>query len=225
MKRLILITTLVFAFAMQAQATPLEVEKNPDIERQAFDLAMQIGRQGQSLALGQRQQIAADLQAVGELVAGHSRPKFACVSRDNDGRSPWALGLRNGVDVKQLGVVYASVDECEAAKRESRMVRTSTLMCVSRDRDGRAPWVVGALDGSGAVTLFRATVTQDLPSCAAFLKRFVIAGDAALFCGSRDDDGRAPFVPASVDLSTLAVTKGSTVFTTVEKCWEFVQER
>lgn len=152
---------------------------------------------------------------------GHA-PSYRCVSRDNDNRAPYVIGIRDGLNVSRIrGSQFASESECQEALASTRYLMGETLICVSRDNDGRNPYQIAKL-GTDVVRLPR-TLTPDVRSCGELRAKLRPARDGrVLFCNSRDNDNRAPYKAISLRLSDGDVQTGSEIFNTMGECESFV---
>jgi hypothetical protein len=218
--------TVIAAAVLLALAPLTQAQYGADIERDSARLASEIRRHGPGLSASRRDQIAAQLQAIRDILYGHgggSGDSYACVSRDNDGRGPYVIGLRSGISVQRVpGTTYERVVTCESALQGLRQIGSLTLACVSRDNDGRGPWVLGSLDGRGGLAKISASMTSTFESCQSLMDRTVVRGNDALYCASRDNDGRGPYVAASIDIFNGSTQKGRESFSELEACWAFV---
>ncbi|MAZ48684.1 MAG: hypothetical protein CME65_08970 [Halobacteriovoraceae bacterium] len=66
---------------------------------------------------------------------------LTCISKDNDGRDPWSPAIiKNGVLIKRLPSL-GSLSDCINAIDLSISNRFAVSLCVSRDNDGRSPFM------------------------------------------------------------------------------------
>lgn len=128
-----------------------------------------------------------------ESAMGSGTDGILCAARDNDGRAPWIVSdISAGEPRRYTDAVYATIEQCEQATRSSLFLdRNTQLVCVSKDRDGRDPWSVVKLTGSGEIltSLIYATIDQ----CVAATRSAVVRRGSASLCASRDADGRNPW--------------------------------
>lgn len=196
------------------------------IQRESQEIASDLKEEARYLSQDQIQRIARNLESIRRIMNNSSDPtdypEYSCVSRDNDGRSPYALGYRNGVDVVRIpGESFSTKEDCQTALLSTRQVRRKTLLCVSRDSDGRSPYQLSILDGA-KINKIPNTVSNDKLQCQQALKELKSQGQNVIFCTSRDNDGRSPYIAISLNLIDFSVKKGSEVFTDISGCKQFL---
>jgi hypothetical protein len=199
--------------------------QNFDIEAKSAQIAQEIRQNGRYLSLDQRNRISTQLDGIRDIIyGGNSTPALiACVTRDNDGRDPWILAVREGINVRRIaGTVFANQAECESGMQTIRSIGTTSLMCVSRDNDGKNPYTLATFNAStpGAYTASKlGAVMPDMQSCVGTIRRAVIRQNLTLLCVSRDNDGRAPWIAASLDSRSGQFQRGTEAYNTIDVCW------
>ncbi len=202
-----------------------DANQNFDIEAKSAQIAQEIRQNGRYLSLDQRNRISTQLDGIRDIIyGGNSTPALiACVTRDNDGRDPWMLAVRDGINVRRIGgTVFANQAQCEIGMQNIRAIGATSLMCVSRDNDGRNPYTLATLSTSapGNFVLAKlAAVMPDMESCTGTIRRAVIRQNQALLCVSRDNDGRAPWIATSLDARSGQFQRGTEVYNTIDACW------
>lgn len=133
---------------------------------------------------------------------------YLCGPNDVDDSSPWWLHeLRGGV-ADRNGAEYSSAENCYLGVRE---IAGDGFVCVSRDNDGAAPYVLAQRIGAD-FTRYEHAVYATQMDCMAAANAPVDLGPGPLWiCASRDAEGRAPFalVPRAVDPSRPRLVYGS----------------
>ena len=221
LKSLLLLTLLA---GMNVHAQP-ENRTGETLEQDAAQLAREIRNEAPYLNSEQRVRIADLIKDIRGTIYNNpiSTNDYVCVSRDNDGKNPFALGLRSGVNVAKINnAIYATSDDCKIAAKNIRSVRKVALVCATRDADGRNPWSVGLLDGRGGMRMLAPSSTSTLNECIDALKNAIVSSQQVIFCTSRDNDARAPFIPVSVNAITGEFTAGNTVYSNMNDCKSFV---
>ncbi len=230
MKSLLLVSILLlsqFAFA----------QRDSRLEREVFAVAAEVQRSAPYLTVQEERQILENLRSIRQILRGQSggnvggpirpdRPEsyatYTCVSRDNDDRAPYVLGIREGLNVTRLKeAVFSSTNECNSTLDKSRKLRGFNLICLSRDADGRAPFMMAGLKGS-SLQKFTSTVVSSYQTCQSFIDNLSTRGSYITFCGSRDNDGRAPYQAISINAENGQESRGTEVFTSFEGCKRFL---
>lgn len=212
-------------FATLALATSATALAQSHVEHQSRVVAMEIRRQAAFLTPAQEQEISQHLSAIQAILRFDSAPaaSYTCVSRDNDGRNPFAIAIREGINVSRLtGTTYKTEAECSQALASSRYLSGATLVCTSRDNDGAAPFALASLIGSEFKRVSR-SVTRTSQDCSTLLASLRQTRDGqVIYCTSRDNDGAAPFQAVSLTPTTGAVQAGSEIFQTIAECKSFI---
>lgn len=215
---------IVLTFFVSAAAF---AQRSTSIEQEAARISFQLQRDGRYLAPSQREQIARHLESIDRILEGGGQGRneggeYTCVSRDNDGRSPYVLGIREGVQITRLkGETFKSEQSCKDTLASARNFARSTIMCVSKDNDGRSPYQLALLNGT-AISRIARTVSGDFQSCQLTLRALRSVRDQAVFCTSRDNDGRSPFVAVDLNVTTGATQVGSETFQDLMSCQRFL---
>lgn len=125
--------------------------------------------------------------------------RLSCVARDNDGRDPWMLGMKDPQTLrttKLSGSVLGNLNQCNVAKETGVVLRNSVFLCVSRDNDGREPYVIAHYRGNKLIK--KINNLGSFNNCTTSLQSAARSWSAIAFCATRDNDGRAPWVEMSV---------------------------
>jgi hypothetical protein len=146
-----------------------------------------------------------------------SPSNLVCVSRDNDGRDPWAVGRMDdtGRVSKVSNVIFSTNAECRDAINQSRALTSSSVVCASRDADGRSPYEVYRVTASSTAAK-TALIFGDIASCNTSLLKARRTPSSLLTCASRDADGRNPW--SLYAITETGVTKNTTVYSTFDDC-------
>lgn len=198
------------------------------IEEEAQNLAYQLRSEGRYLSQSQREQIARHLESIKRIMlgSGGEEPEFGeytCTSRDNDGRSPFVFAIRQGIQVVRItGETFSTPDDCKRTLESIRRLSGRSLFCASRDSDGRSPFQMAVLSGS-QITRIQRTVTTTRPDCENLVRSLQPRRGSVLFCTSRDNDGRSPYVAVDLNLNTLQMQVGSEAFSTLQGCEQFLR--
>ncbi len=197
------------------------------IEEKADSIAMELRYRGHELSPSQRELINKNLNSIrrildGDLEGPVSDARYACVSRDNDGRAPYSLAIREGINVTRLQLTYDSQQNCEQAMYSIRYIGYKALICTSRDNDGREPTLLAMLTGNQAVRIPSTVMTKG--DCQETLKTVrPDRNNVITLCVSRDADGRNPYVALSLNMNSGAVQKGSESFNSIGECKAFLR--
>lgn len=181
----------------------------------AYNVADQIRESEYDLTTSQRAEINRDLNRIlralrNDLPGDEYSSSYVCVSRDNDGRNPWIIGEKNGVQITRLaGTVFSTKDECETALAKARRTSAGLAICASRDNDGRNPMTVMILTGTAAKKLPNST-QPDGAACEFVLRNMKVSRKGILYCTSRDNDGRSPFIQMSYQFDGQSARGGDT---------------
>lgn len=151
---------------------------------------------------------------------GGGTGSLLCVARDNDGRDPWVLASlgSNGTVTKLAGTTYATMDQCRQATSWARPVDQGVIICITRDNDGRDPWVGAQINFNGnTIQKIPALSFNTLEQCTAGIGSARPFRNQLLLCTARDNDGRDPWILGR--LVNGAMTKiPETVFTAIDQC-------
>jgi hypothetical protein len=198
---------------------------------EARSVFQELRQSSSQLTQEQERKILSHLRAIRAVIWGGGnpapidQPSYTCVSRYNDGRNPFVIGIRDGIQVTRLaGGVFSTEEDCRNALSSSRYVLNETLMCVSRYNDGRNPYQLAKLGTE--VTRLPRTLSADVNECGNLLSKLrPTTGGRVLYCNSRYDDNRAPYQVISLGLKDGDAQPGSEVFNTVGECDRFLGTR
>lgn len=166
------------------------------------------------------------LKSTLDLLQGSSNPgpipsprsNLTCTSRDNDGRDPWVLAVKDPITLQQTKLPSSNIGasaNCEPVKRSAVQVRDSYFVCTSKDNDGRDPWTVTHYRDGQLVRKINNLGT--LQNCSSALNQAIRSSAAVAFCASKDNDGRAPWMQMSVIAESGVIhTAGS--YNSLEQC-------
>ncbi len=228
----------LFLISILAMSQLAFAQRDLRLEREVFAVAAEVQRSAPYLSVQQEREILENLRSIRQVLRGQTgentggsiirpdRPEsystYTCVSRDNDERAPYVLGIREGLNVTRLKeAVFSSLNECNSTLDKSRKLRGLNLICLSRDSDGRAPFMMAGLRGS-SLKKFPSTVANSFQSCQSFIDNLTTRGPDITFCGSRDNDGRAPYQAININAENNQETRGTEVFTSFEGCKQFL---
>jgi hypothetical protein len=217
MKRAFLfLITLTPFFTFEAQA---------GVARDAAEVAREVSYAENYLSPSQEIEIQQHLQAIRNVLKGSpggSQPgkeNYVCVSRDNDGRNPWMLGVRDFTNIVRIpGTVTNTKEDCEKNLNNTRLVRGGLLACFTRDDDGRNPWRMNFLGFDNRLILLDRAITNDYQTCVRTTNDTKITRDGILYCASRDEDGRNPYVIVGYRMDGSGSSVGNETYFTYEQC-------
>ena len=220
-----ILLTAVFFFTIATQAVGSHPKR---LAREAYAVAEQLSVEEPYLSFQQSSDIQRHLNSIKHiLVTGSEQQitRYTCTSRDNDDQAPYVLSIRQGVQAIRIAAsVFETKTQCETALSNPFKIRTTSFICLSRDNDGRAPFQMASLKGID-VHRYSSTTTQANEACLSFVQSLRYQGGSELiFCGSRDNDGRAPFQLVSLNIETGRETKGNEFFNSIEKCKEILSQ-
>ncbi|MDG0815324.1 hypothetical protein [Bdellovibrio svalbardensis] len=229
---LVLVTGCLLAVTVSAQQ-----ERQESIELKAQTIAQDLQYNGRNLTREQRFEISRNLDAIRRIMKGGSTlplpppppplpaptSNYTCVSRDNDGRNPYVLGIREGINVTRImAATFSTEAECQGNLNSIRYVGGKSLLCLSRDNDGRNPFLVASLSG-GRISRIIRTVVSTKGECDDLLGNFrPDRNNNVSFCTSRDNDGRVPYVAAILNLNSESIQTGSESFSSLGACKSFL---
>jgi hypothetical protein len=98
---------------------------------------------------------------------------------------------------------------------------SSQLVCVSRDNDGRDPYVLATKDGV-TVTRIRGTSSSSMNACQTMIDGIRTIENRKILCVSRDNDSRDPYILAVLEGTTLKKIVPSSV-NNVQLCQSTVE--
>ncbi len=143
---------------------------------------------------------------------------LVCLARDNDGRDPWILGVKDPITLRQSALPFSNIGSranCEAVKNSAVTVRDSIFTCVTRDNDGQNPWTISHYrDG---VLVSRLNTLGSLANCVNALNHAARSSQAVAFCATRDNDGQAPWIQMSVVAATGEIHRAGS-YGSLEQC-------
>ncbi|MBC86032.1 MAG: hypothetical protein CL677_02545 [Bdellovibrionaceae bacterium] len=144
---------------------------------------------------------------------------YTCVPRDNDGRAPYAIAIRDSnFDVQKSRHIYGSMTDCNQAIDRMRYIDGVKILCGSRDYDGRAPYSVFRMDGVADVR-FTGLGFSTVQECENTLNdRVRFRRGSYVTCSSRDADGRAPWSIFAINFTQAQVERKSETFNTYNDC-------
>ena len=147
------------------------------------------------------------------------RTELSCIDRDRDGRDPYILGY---LDPRTLSTSripntnVGSIHQCQNIVANSiNLSQGATLTCITRDNDGREPWAPVIIK-DGRVEK-RLNSLGSLNNCLSSISQSIANRFAVSLCVTRDNDGRAPFMRISYELSSGRVNNGAT-YNTLQEC-------
>ena len=93
-----------------------------------------------------------------------------CLSRDNDGASPYVIATLNGANVSRINnTKTSSASDCANMLQKSRVSFGKMIACVSRDNDGAAPYVAAEIDIQSGSAQLGTEKFNDLNGCYRFI--------------------------------------------------------
>ncbi|MEM6731036.1 MAG: hypothetical protein AAF658_05745 [Myxococcota bacterium] len=146
---------------------------------------------------------------------------LVCASRDRDGIAPWNAFTLSGTSVERGDEEFSQVVDCFEALEDSDDTEDASFLCVSRDNDGIAPWVLAKRVGV-TITRYDHAVYNTTSSCGVALENTLVLNSGSVWvCASRDRDGINPFA-----LVELAEDAGSPtmVYSNFGQCVDAVDE-
>jgi hypothetical protein len=213
------VLSLLCSLSASAQTTvPWDYNLDDDMAK----VTTEVKTKGPTLSLDQKTQIATQIKAIRAIIGSTgTQSNFACVSRGNDGRSPYMLAASTGTKMLKVnGTSYQKNDDCNSALTGMRETPLSSIVCTSRDGDGRSPWNMGIITQNNTYIRLNKAVSNTLETCQAMVTNLIIEDDAinALYCSSKNGDGRSPYAVTKMDLRTGANEIGSNIFGDLAQC-------
>lgn len=90
----------------------------------------------------------------------------SCAARDNDNAAPWIFVLLSERGEQRVsGPSFSSLQSCTNTVSRGRVTSSSLLLCVARDNDNAAPWIIGSLNTNGAYTPNTGTTFSSQEDC------------------------------------------------------------
>lgn len=217
MKKIILAVAFVFSSLVHAQ-----------VDQEVKNLLNQIRAQlnhshDQRTLLRVRERLEGTLQLLtgdGPTPGPTPTPRnmVSCIARDNDGRDPWILAVRDPSTLAYTKLPNSNVGSlanCEQVKNTVVQVRDSYFSCISKDYDGRDPWVIAHYRDGALISKVNNLGT--LPQCLQALQGSFHNRQAIAFCGTKDNDGRAPWMQISVIEQTGEIHRSGS-YSSLEQC-------
>jgi hypothetical protein len=152
---------------------------------------------------------------------GGGNGALICAARDNDGRDPWILAvIRDDGSITRLpGTVFGTNDQCRRAANGARPAGNNVIACISRDNDGRDPWIDAQISTSaGTVTRLPSLSYGTFDACIAGLGQGAVFGDQTVLCTARDNDGRDPWILGRVGSDGQLVRVPEVQYGTIDQC-------
>tara|TARA_R110000868_G_scaffold117600_13_gene312445 strand:+ start:15312 stop:15995 length:684 start_codon:yes stop_codon:yes gene_type:complete len=217
MRSILIATLLSFSFVVHAQV-------DRDIRILLNDIRKETEQpQDQRTLLRVRERLQSTLELLqggGGPVPPNPNPRLnlSCISRDNDGRDPYVLGVKDPITLSVTKLPHSNIGQeanCREVKDSAVSIRESIFACVSKDNDGRDPWSIAHFkDGK-----FEGNINNlgKLSDCSKSLSRALRSSQAVAFCASRDNDGRAPWVQMSVVVESGETHRAGS-YDTLDKC-------
>jgi hypothetical protein len=162
----------------------------------AYQVAAQLGTREPSLSPTQQTQVNHELDNLLALLNGQTPPShpYLCVSRDNDNTRPFVIAYKDFANTIRIsGVVFNSKEECEESLGAGQAVQARFFLCATRDNDGSRPFKIVGLNGSNSATMLQRSVLSTMEDCIGAVRAMQARPEGLLYCGSRDNDGSAPF--------------------------------
>ena len=92
--------------------------------------------------------------------------RISCVARDNDNAAPWIFSLFSERGDQRISApTFSTLPSCNDTYNRGRITSTSLLMCVARDNDNAAPWIIGSLSTNGTYTPNTGTTFSSVEEC------------------------------------------------------------
>ncbi|WP_413558096.1 hypothetical protein [Bdellovibrio sp. HCB209] len=195
------------------------------VVEKADRVAMELRYRGHQLSQEQLEKINKNLDSIRFILDGDldesGSLSLSCVPRDNDGRPPYTLAAREGVQTFQLGAIYGTAQDCDQALKSARVIGNKTFVCSSKDNDGREPTIMAVIAGKQLTKIAGSVMTKGDCNENLRLMKADRGGNVAL-CGSRDSDSRAPFIAISVNVNNGSIQKSNTTFSNITECRRFI---
>lgn len=198
----------LFALLVLSNIYGYESRAEDPIYREIADLAYAVQTetrytQANRQDLGQVKRMLGDALSILKGGSGSNAGSLTCVSRDNDGRNPFAFAYRNPDDFstkKITNAIFGDLASCQSAKASAITVGYRVLYCASKDSDGRNPISIYTYTPSQNATQGKQVgVFADQKSCETSLKKAIVSrAGAVLVCVSKDNDGRNPWTQATI---------------------------
>lgn len=117
--------------------------------------------------------------------------------------------------------MFLTLEDCQSSLVSVRYVNIHALVCISRDNDGRDPYLLVSLQGLNIQRYPNTSGRKE--SCNNLLRSLrPDRNNIAYVCVARDNDGRAPFVASALDLNSGVSQNGTETFQTISACQEFL---
>lgn len=162
----------------------------------AYQVAAQLGSLESSLTPAQQAAVNRQLDTILASLQNQPAPgrNYLCVSRDNDGNRPFVVAYKDFATVTRIpGAVFQSMQDCQQSLSGGQAVGDRLFACASRDNDGSNPYKIVALNGTTNALMLQRSVLRTLEDCLTATRALQTRPEGVLYCGSRDNDGAAPF--------------------------------
>lgn len=202
-------------------AVSFSQDLNYEIRGLLSDIDQRLNRShDQQTLLRVRERLRSTLDLLSGIQPPPSNPRsnVSCVARDNDGRDPWVLAVKDPITLRQTILPASNIGNlanCEQIKQSAVLVQNSVFVCVTKDNDGRDPWSLAHYRDGQLVSKLNNIGT--LQNCITALDNAARSSQAIAFCATRDNDGRDPWIQMSVVGQTGEIHRAGS-YSTLDQC-------
>lgn len=134
---------------------------------------------------------------------------------------------------EEVQLSYASPSELKRALEHMRAAKdlimgnnldddfssnASSLRCVSRDNDNRAPFVYATLKSDFSLMRVEGVMFASVAQCERSLRQAENFGGKQIICASKDGDDRSPWVATKFESDSSTIQDTNLLFTSFDKC-------
>ncbi len=149
-----------------------------------------------------------------------SRSEYKCVSRYNNGSSPYVMGVRDMTTyevVKMENLTFSSLQSCERNIAEMTEIDNDVVTCASRYANGSSPYSLFFVDVNRATQV--ALTFSSVDSCKESLSRARITRKVVALCSSRYNNGSSPWVIYTIDRDTRELKSTVESYQSIQTCY------
>lgn len=227
--------TIATALLVSVAASMGHAQSSAELRRDVSDLAYRIQNEAPVARVTDQQLLVARqklddvlrilLRSPGGGHGGGHRPhpvpqnRPVCISRDNDGRSPFIIGIRDEQTLqvtRMSALVFDSTAACQEAIDNTARFGPNVYLCASRDADGKRPISLYSVDFARAQKL--PLVFDSTQDCTGTVQRARVTSQVLAICASRDHDGRSPFRAFTINHATRNITPVGDIYQDLGTC-------
>ncbi len=158
----------------------------------------------------------------------HASSRFICISKYNDGRSPYTVGVQNALDLSiiKTNLIYNDENECRDAIESSVIFNDKAYVCASKYKDEAPPYSIYTIHGNVDTQLqliYKSTqlsqlTYSDADSCQIALARAKITPQVLGICAPKYGSKASSWSLLAVHHHTNAISNKNVTFSSRDDC-------